>query len=247
LKGIHETATFESSESHRPAGLVPGVLISALACCGCKKETAGNNPNPAGNSAGNPGTTQSVSSGLKKVKIGYVGLTCDADLFVAFEKGFFRDEGLDAEMVKFPWVNCATRLPWGKVDATHHLVMFLLKPIEQGADIQMTGAVHRGCLRVQASVASGIKTVADLKGKRIAVPQIGTPPYVFAVRALIAAGLDPKKDVEFKPFPPGETELAIKNGLVDAVGDSEPIGTILLKKGLVRNVVDQATDAPLQG
>src|SRR4030081_3385548 len=87
-----------------------GVLIAALAICGCKKETSSKNSAPT------------TSTELKKVKIGYVGLTCDADLFVAFEKGFFKDEGLDAELLKFPWAELSTGLALGKVDATHHLV-----------------------------------------------------------------------------------------------------------------------------
>jgi NitT/TauT family transport system substrate-binding protein len=179
-----------------------------------------------------------------KVKIGYVGLTCDADLFVAYEKGFFKDEGLDVEMIKMPWPDLREALSLGKIDATHHLVMFLLKPIEGGVNIRLTAGVHKGCLRVQALASSDIKTVKDLKGKRIAVPGMGTPPYMFAQRALLAAGLDPNKDVDWKVFPPADAELALDRGLVDAVGDSEPIGTMLLSKNKVRNIADQATDAP---
>jgi NitT/TauT family transport system substrate-binding protein len=36
--------------------------------------------------------------------------------------------------------------------------------------------------------------------------------------------------------------LALEKGEVDAVADSEPIGTLLLAESKVRNVVDQATD-----
>ena len=213
------------------------MLFCAATCIGCKKNSIGAQ---GGASAGN----SSASSGLRKVKIGYVGLTCDTDMFVAYEKGFFKDEGLDAELVKFEWAALRDGLSLGQVDATHHLVMFLLKPIEQGVDIRLTGAVHRGCLRVQAGVNSGIKTVADLKGRRIGVPGLGTPPHILAIRALVAAGLDPKKDVEFKVFAADQFSLAFDRGLIDACGDSEPIGTMLLQTKKVHNVVDQATDAP---
>jgi NitT/TauT family transport system substrate-binding protein len=97
---------------------------------------------------------------------------------------------------------------------------------------------------VQVPVNSDIKSVKDLKGKRIAVPGMGTPPYIFASHVLVAAGMDPNKDVEWKVFPPAEAELALDKGLADAVADSEPIGTILSSKNKVRNVADQATDAP---
>src|SRR2546423_5379140 len=172
-----------------------GVLIAALALCGCKKETSTNNTGAGGGGGGGTPSTAPVASGsgagLKKVRIGYVGLTCDADLFVAYEKGFFKEEGLDVEMKQYKWDVLQQALSLGQVDATHHLVMFLLKPIEQGVDIKMTGAVHRGCLRVQASVKSGIATAAELKGKKIGIPGFGTPPHIFAMRALVAAGTTP--------------------------------------------------------
>jgi len=45
---------------------------------------------------------------------------------------------------------------------------------------------------------------------------------------------------------PSEEEAldAYKKGEVDAVADSEPIGTLLVASGKVRNVVDQSNDAP---
>ena len=92
------------------------------------------------------------------------------------------------------------------------------------------GAVHRGCLRVQAGVNSGIKTVTDLKGKRIGVPGIGTPPYILAVRALVAAGLDPKKDVEFLVYPAEQFDMVLTRGLVDEMKYNETGNEVRLVK-----------------
>src|SRR5207237_91131 len=50
--------------------------------------------------------------------------------------------------------------------------------------------------------------------------------------------------ITWRVFPAGELGLALEKGEVDAVADSEPIGTLLLSDGKVRNVADQATDAP---
>jgi hypothetical protein len=44
--------------------------------------------------------------------------------------------------------------------------MYLLKPIEQGLDVKITGGIHTGCLRLQAGVKTDVKRVADLRGKR---------------------------------------------------------------------------------
>jgi len=122
--------------------------------------------------------------------------------------------------------------------------MYFLKPIEQGLDVKFTGGIHRGCLRVQAAFSGNIRTVKDLKGKRIGVPGMGTPPFIFANRVLGANGLDASKDVTWLVFPAGELGLALDKGEVDAVADSEPIGSMLVAQGKVRNVADQAVDMP---
>src|SRR2546423_12879426 len=85
-----------------------------------------------------------------KVRVGYIGLTCEAPIFSAVEKGFFKEEGLDVSLVKCEWANYKDVLALGGFDVTHHLVMYFLKPIEQGLDVKYTGGIHRGCLRVQA-------------------------------------------------------------------------------------------------
>jgi NitT/TauT family transport system substrate-binding protein len=160
------------------------------------------------------------------------------------EKGFFKDEGLDVSMVKCNWANYKDVLALGGYDVTHHLIMYFLKPVEQGLDVKITGGVHHGCLRVQASTKSNIYKVQDLRGKRIGCPGMGTPPFIFANRVLGAHGIDPSKDVTWLVYPAGELGLALDKGEVDAVADSEPIGTLLLASGKVRNVADQAKDIP---
>ncbi|MBA3883403.1 MAG: ABC transporter substrate-binding protein [Chthoniobacterales bacterium] len=198
----------------------------ALLICGCKKD--------AGSSAKNS----------NKIRVGYIGLTCEAPIFSAVENGFFKEEGLEVEMVKCEWANYKDVLALGGFDITHHLVMYFLKPIEQGLDVKFTAGIHKGCLRVQAGAKTNINTVQDLRGKRIGVPGMGTPPFIFANRVLGANGIDAGKDVTWRVFPAGELGLALDKGEVDAVADSEPIGSLLLADGKVRNLADQATDAP---
>jgi NitT/TauT family transport system substrate-binding protein len=125
-------------------------------------------------------TVQVVNS--KHVKIGFIGLTCEAPIYVAYEKGFFKEEGIEPELVKCSWAQYKDNLALGSYDITHHLVMYFLKPIEQGLDVRFLGGVHTGCLRVQTGVNSPIHKIQDLKGKRIGVPGMGTPPFVFANR-----------------------------------------------------------------
>ncbi len=197
--------------------------LAALVLTGCsKKQTAGQESN--------------------KVRVGYIGLTCEASIFSAVENGYFKDEGLDVELIKCDWKNYKDTLALGGYDITQHLVMYFLKPIEQGLDVKFTGGIHTGCLRVQAGAKTGITKVEQLRGKRIGVPGMGTPPFVYTNRVLKRHGIDGSKEIEWKVFPVGELGLALDKGEVDAVADSEPIGTMLLTGGKVINVADQAVD-----
>src|SRR5580698_729538 len=207
------------------------VWCCTLLVLGCKKAEQ-NTASPA------PG------NGLTKIRVGYIGLTCEAPIYTAVEKGFFKEEGLDPVLVKCDWSNYKDVMALGGFDVTHHLVMYFLKPIEQGLDVKFTGGIHRGCLRVQTLVNGKINSVEDLRGKRIGVPGMGTPPFIFANRALIAHGIDPSRQITWLVFPAGELGLALQKGEIDAIADSEPIGSLLLAQGKVHNISDQAADAP---
>src|SRR5436190_8400280 len=221
--GIHQSERSERNETMIPKRLVVSAALIALLLSG---------------------SNHCVTAESKKVRVGYISLTCEAPIFTAVEKGFFKEEGLEVSLVKCDWKNYKDVLALGGYDVTHHLVMYFLKPIEQGLDVKFTGGIHRGCLRVQAGANSNIRTVKDLRGKHIGVPGMGTPPFIFANRVLGANGIDPSKEITWLVFPAGELGLALDKGEVDAVADSEPIGSMLLAQGKVRNIADQAADKP---
>jgi NitT/TauT family transport system substrate-binding protein len=52
------------------------------------------------------------------------------------------------------------------------------------------------------------------------------------------------KEISWVVYPNGELGLALDKGEADAIADSEPIGSMLVAHGKVRNVADQATDHP---
>jgi sulfonate transport system substrate-binding protein len=68
---------------------------------------------------------------------------------------------------------------------------------------------------------SPIKTVADLKGKSVAVTR-GTDPHIFLVRALAGAGLT-DKDVKFVLLQHADGETALIRGDVDAWAGLDPM------------------------
>ena len=47
----------------------------------------------------------SSAEASNKVRIGYIGITCEAPIFTAVEKGFFKEEGLDVSLVRCDWKN----------------------------------------------------------------------------------------------------------------------------------------------
>src|SRR4030095_6496679 len=209
--------------------LLSAAALSALLLTSCNK---------------NDGVAPVTADGLTKVLVVEMGITCEAPIFSAVENGFFKEEGIEVELVKCEWSKYKDVMALGGYDITHHLVMLFLKPIEQGLDVKFTAGIHTGCLRVQAAPNGPINTIQDLKGKRIGGPGMGTPPFIFAHRRLGTNGIDPGKDVEWRVYPAGELGLALEKGEIDAIADSEPIGTLLLTEGKVKNIADQAKDAP---
>src|SRR6202035_1808934 len=152
----------------------------------------------AGNGSESKADSQAAAGSLTKIRVGYIGITCEAPIFCAVENGFFKEEGLDVKLVKCEWSKYKDVLALGGFDITHHLIMYLLKPIEQGLDVKCPAGIHRGCLRVQSPIDGNIKTAQDLRGKRIGVPGMGTPPFIFANRVLTANGMDPCRDVTWR-------------------------------------------------
>jgi len=68
---------------------------------------------------------------------------------------------------------------------------------------------------------SGIRTPADLRGKRIAVTR-GTDPHIFVIRALQGAGLT-EKDAKFVLLQHADGRTALERGDVDAWAGLDPM------------------------
>ncbi|MBV8658378.1 MAG: aliphatic sulfonate ABC transporter substrate-binding protein [Burkholderiales bacterium] len=67
---------------------------------------------------------------------------------------------------------------------------------------------------------SPIKTLADLKGKKVAATK-GTDPYLFLLRALHTVGLQ-KSDIEHVPLQHPDGRIALEQGRVDAWAGLDP-------------------------
>jgi sulfonate transport system substrate-binding protein len=83
---------------------------------------------------------------------------------------------------------------------------------------------------------SSAKTVADLKGKKIATVK-GSSGYATALSALAASGLS-EHDVTFIFTTPAEATLSLSNGAVDAVATWEPYISFALEQSQARIIAD---------
>ena len=188
-----------------------------------------------------------------KLKVAYIGLTCEAPIFVAQEKGFFKDEGLDVELVKTDWVGLQPGLSTGKFDANHTLLMYLLQGGRKGPRRENHRRRPHGLPAHPGRRQHGHQKVEDLKGKTIGVPApFGSPPHMFAAARPGRPRHRPRQDspdVHWKAIQGGALEQALKNGEVQAVADAEPLGTRFIGDGVVKPdaVADQAARRAVQG
>jgi len=153
------------------------------------------------------------------LKIGYAPGGGSVMTFIAKDKGFFKEEGIDAELV--PFSNSAdglNALNAGKIDigvsfGTGGPLIFITK----GADFVIIGGHLSGGHPVltKPENAGKYKTIADFKGKTVATPRLYTADIVWR-GALIKAGIDPEKDLTIIDMKkPQDVLEAVKAGKVD--------------------------------
>ena len=72
-------------------------------------------------------------------------------------------------------------------------------------------------MQIVTTAATGIKSITDLKGKRISTGAPGSATELFAFRVIAAAGLDREKDFRARErLSPAESTNAIRDGKLDA-------------------------------
>ncbi len=141
-----------------------------------------------------------------------------APLFAAYETGIFERAGIDIELVKLSKdYTSVDGIGAGKFDGAPGILHASLKPIEQGVDAKIAAGLHGRCLRLVAATNSGIKTLADLKGKSIAADQLGGSAMSFFSVLISKQGLDPTKDVSWRAYPPVPLETALDKGEAQVV------------------------------
>jgi len=82
--------------------------------------------------------------------------------------------------------------------------------------LRVLAQIYDNYTQVVAKAGSGIKTIEDLKGKRVSVGAPNSGTEVIADRVLEAAKLDPKGDIKRQGLGVDESVQAMKDGSIDA-------------------------------
>jgi TRAP transporter TAXI family solute receptor len=82
--------------------------------------------------------------------------------------------------------------------------------------VRTLAVVYPNIMHVVTTEATGIKTLADLKGKRVSTGSPGGATEVMALRVIEAAGLDPDKDMERVRLGASESVSAMKDNKIVA-------------------------------
>ncbi|ABN53988.1 MAG TPA: metal ABC transporter substrate-binding protein [Hungateiclostridium thermocellum] len=156
---------------------------------------------------------------LKKFKVGYLASPGHVLYFVAKEKGFFEEEGLDVEL--FLFTNSGEGLnaiSSGKVDVGSFGTAAPLTFISKGTDFVIFGGQQTEGHGIVA-LPQKAKELTDLnsfKGKTIATVRLATGDVIFRA-ALSEAGIDWKNELTINELDsPAAVLEAVKKGSVDA-------------------------------
>ena len=202
----------------------PLMLLAALvALGGCSREEA-----PSPESTGD----RVISTKDQVIRFAYQDRVADAVSIVAMDKGFFREAGLTVKGLRFSsGPACSEALYSGSADVGTMGDTTAVIAVARHAPVLIAashgGGEHRH--RIVVGKDSPIRTIADLKGKRIAVKK-GTSTYGGLLAFLQANHLSPK-DVVLIDMRPADMIDALLSGSVDALVASEPTPCLAETRG----------------
>lgn len=183
-----------------------------------------------------------ASQAAEPLKIGYSDWPGWVAWEVAIEKGWFKEAGVEVEFEWFDYVASMDAFAAGKLDAVAMTngdtlvtgssgaqgVMILLNDYSNGNDMIVA--------------QSGIKSVADLKGKKVGV-EVGFVGHMLLLNALEKAGLT-EADVELVNVPTNETPQVLASGDVDAIVAWQPNSGQALEQVPGSTAISSSADEP---
>lgn len=227
--------------------ILAGVIASSIVLTGCGSEGTSDTTGSA--SAGE--NSETVKTDSEDYKYGTVeipcldGALCGAPLYIAYENGYFAEEGIDAKLIAADTETRKIGLNNGTYPITNGDFMFF-QSIEQDVNVSVVDGLHNGCIKVLVPADSDIDSAEDLAGLNIGVDEIGGPPYQATSIWLENAGVRASgsdADVTFLPYSDGNLELeALNSGEIDAAAIWDPIASEAIKSGKAKALLDIGKD-----
>jgi len=214
------------------------ILALALAFGACtKSDTTGSTPpaDAGSSSASADGASGSDAASDGEFKYGKIdipgkdGALCGAPIYIAYDQGFFAEEGFDVTLISADAETRKIGLNNGNIPIVNGDFQFF-PSIEEGVNVSVVDGLHNGCIKFIVPKGSEIKTAADLKGLKVAVDEIGGTPHQVASVWVEKAGISAKPEdgeITFSVFADGNLEIeALRNGDVDVAALWDPLGSV---------------------
>ncbi|RYY61363.1 MAG: transporter substrate-binding domain-containing protein, partial [Comamonadaceae bacterium] len=166
-----------------------------------------------------------------KVKVGYLHTPAvDGHIFIGQQAGSFAKQGLDLELVKFTTgLELFQAMIGGSLDVLATGAVLSNFPARGQGKVFLINNIEYATAQLWVREDSGIKTLADLKGKQISTTT-GTTAHVFLDRALRSAKLDPTQDVRLVNQRMPEAVTSLISGAVPAVALWAPFDSVVRQK-----------------
>lgn len=162
------------------------------------------------------GCSPNKEQDLTKVRVGDLRSEFWLPLYVAYEKGFFKEQGLDVELVAFKDGPIALQ---SALNGEVAFSVLSTEPVLIAYDQGLKSKIIMATLKNKPFMIvanESINSIAELKGKKIAAGTPGSSPYAFVTSILKKHGINPKKDVELVNMDYGASLAALNNNQIQA-------------------------------
>jgi NitT/TauT family transport system substrate-binding protein len=93
-------------------------------------------------------------------------------------------------------------------------------------------------------VRNSVRSIRDLKGKTVAVPDLGGAHHTFVASMASYVGVDPKQDINFVTLSVPESIQLLSDGKIDALMGFPPVPQELREKKIGHVIVTSGLDRP---
>lgn len=183
----------------------------------------------------------------QKIKIGWVFAMANAPVVIAKEKGYFKELGLDVEILSFtsgPIVHQA--LAAGELDMAYIGAPPVYHWFSRGLDSRILAKVNYGQAAILVGKNSGIDSIEQLKGKKMAGVRKGSGMDVLLRGYVLsqAGKMQPDKDIQVIPMKPGNMGPSIESKVVDGAFTWEPFTSEYELRGSTKVIFDMNKAIP---